>query len=170
MGLVVANSYDQHQLHSRYLELMEASTPDVVDFITEHFHEPLKKDMQLIERRLRQLKGEKGDGLLPVSLRRKLSEFIAGQNMHLFKEESFLFPMMASVGSVNDVKVKSIASQGIQVLRAEHGDDLHRMHSILKSLKVSPETDIRVCRLLEQISEMYDKLHDHICRRTNTIC
>jgi regulator of cell morphogenesis and NO signaling len=104
----------------------ERSPADIVAFILQRFHEPLRQKLPELLASAREVEAEnRGHGLCPAGLAAHLEQVLVAVESHLQKEEKILFPLiLAGRGSV--------AFMPIKVMMAEHDDHLTNLEYTAK--------------------------------------
>jgi regulator of cell morphogenesis and NO signaling len=144
-----------------------APLPDLIDFILERYHEPLRADLPpLIEaaRRVERVHGKKAS--CPHGLASHLEELDADVRQHLAKEEQVLFPAIRSGGRGARVQMP------IRVMMQEHDDhgaNLGRLREIADDYSPPSEACATWRALYAGLEKLESELMEHIHLENNVL-
>jgi regulator of cell morphogenesis and NO signaling len=144
-----------------------APLPELIDFILEHYHEPLRSDLTaLLEAasRVERVHGKKAS--CPHGLASHLAQMDAEVRQHLAKEEQVLFPAIRSGSRGAHVQMP------IRVMMQEHDDhgaNLGRLRELANDFSPPPEACATWRALYAGLAKLESELMEHIHLENNVL-
>jgi regulator of cell morphogenesis and NO signaling len=130
------------------------NSTELIDRILERFHATHRRELQEILRLARLIEIAGG----PADLTEQLKGMGNALEVHMFKEEMRLFPMMEQGGN-------SLIGHLIDDMHAEHlshRDEISRIESLLSSVSAPAGAEAELTALRNAVAKLFDDLAQHI--------
>jgi regulator of cell morphogenesis and NO signaling len=141
------------------------SSADIVDFIVERYHAPLRQELpQLVAmaERVEKRHGDRDD--CPRGLAAHLTRMHAELIDHMAKEEGVLFPLLAAGTKALPAPIGVMQSE-----HEAHGANLARIRELTAGLVAPPDACATWQALYLRLSELESELMDHIHLENNVL-
>lgn len=141
--------------------------PEVIDFILERYHEPLRRDLPVLleaARRVERVHGKKVS--CPHGLASCLEQIGAELAQHMTKEEQVLFPAITAGGRGDRVHMP------IRVMMQEHDDhgaNLRTLRELTTDFTPPPEACATWRALYSGLEKLESELMEHIHLENNIL-
>jgi regulator of cell morphogenesis and NO signaling len=164
---VIARELEREQATMPTQSWEQRSSAELVDYILNHYHEALRRDMpSLIDaaRKVERVHADKPD--VPRGLADELTEFWTEMQQHMMKEERVLFPMLASGARGAQVYMP------VRVMEHEHdehGVRLTRIRVLTGDFEIPPGACATWTALYRGLRAVEADLMEHIHLENNVL-